>query len=139
MSDSDSDDYNDSPEFLPGYDTYGNIGYGGMKLTKFEKQHLDPLEKFIEQTKAIIYNLNEYEECNIEQAHMEKILSKAKNLQYVYNKNATVYVLGYLCVSGNKVNKEMFDNTTQQILPLLNDKNIKPEDVLRYARLWTNL
>ena len=67
-----------------------------------------------------------------------KYISKLHEPGY---KNPIGYMLGYYIVDRRgHIDKTRFDNIIKTVLPKIqNDISIKAEDVIRYARLWSNL
>jgi hypothetical protein len=72
---------------------------------------------------------------------MEKIYKYVSQLNEPGFKNPVGYMLGYYIVDRRgKIDKERFNKVIEDVLPRVqNDIFIKPEDVIRYARLWNNL
>lgn len=160
ISDDDTDDENfdwdideddDSVQYKDEIKAFQRVGLPGdiLKRTvgpdgKIDRSIQDPLERFQIYVDASARNLMG-ENISINEGDIKIMIEKAINLKYVHFKNPNAYILGYIASNGGKnITQKTFDYATNNALPLiiksLIDKgSIRPPDVLRYARLWSNL
>ena len=72
-------------------------------------------------------------------SNMKNSLSKVNKIQY---KNPTAYVLGYLAAnrgSNDDLNKNTVISVFKRFLPRVSDASVHEADIVRYARLWSNM
>jgi len=125
---------------------YERVGFrGDINLVDINQEGLDkkksqktPLERFIESVNAITLSL--INDKNVLSYDDLKIILESINLinkpEY---KNPTGYILGYMVSNGGfkMVGEKIFD--IFDLLEFLEDKSVKPEDIIRYARLWLKI
>ena len=107
---------------------------------KFNKTIQDPLHKFkcyvdIISRKLIINNIE------LEERDINTMISYADKLEYIHFKNPSAYILGYIAsASGRNILESRVNYCFTKVLPLVElDAGLQRPDIIRYARLWTNL
>ena len=62
-------------------------------------------------------------------------------LEYIHFKNPSAYILGYIASeSGRNILESRVNYCFTKVLPLVElDAGLQRPDIIRYARLWTNL
>jgi hypothetical protein len=142
-----NDDYNENVENMFGDErnVYERVGMRGdinvdidMIGMEKKKSQKTPLERFIESVNAITLQIIN-EKNMLSQGDLKIILETITSLNKPEYKNPTGYVLGYMASNGgfNMVGEKIFD--IFDLLEFLEDKSVKPEDVIRYARLWLKI
>ena len=143
-----NDDYNENVENMFGQErnVYERVGIRGdvnvdidmIGMDKKKPSQKTPLERFIESVNAITLQILN-EKKMLSQGDLKIILETITSLNTPEYKNPTGYVLGYMASNGgfNMVGEKIFD--LFDLLEFLEDKSVKPEDVIRYARLWLKI
>ena len=143
-----NDDYNENVENMFGQErnVYERVGMRGdvnvdidmIGMDKKKPSQKTPLERFIESVNAITLQIMN-EKKMLSQGDLKIILETITSLKKPEYKNPTGYVLGYMDSNGgfNMVGEKIFD--LFDLLEFLEDKSVKPEDVIRYARLWLKI
>jgi len=151
MSDYDTDDDlssspSDDPVFKPGIKDIERVGLqgaiylGNIPSNRIERAMMDPLDRFRMYVNAISRRLNNWEDVDISDKSIEKMLEKSALLEAVGYKNPNAYIMGFIATGGGlKLSKEKFDYTIKKVLPHVEDSTVFPQDVIRYARLWETL
>ena len=69
------------------------------------------------------------------------MISQVDNLKYVNFKNPSAYILGYIASSGgSNISESNVTYCFNSVLPFVElEAGLQLPDVIRYARLWTNL
>lgn len=101
----------------------------------------DPLEHFVTVLDARARELSRYPRVGIDETQIRTMREHARKLPYPGYKNVSAFILGYLASKGGRsVEKDRFDGVMDRVYPHIDDvQAITPEDVLRYARMWTRL
>jgi hypothetical protein len=107
---------------------------------KFESnKNKSQLQRFQEIIAVTCNTLKIKEKINI-------IIPYTDDIKDVSNLNAPCFVLGYLCIKDNEINisnfNDIINSEKKKYIQDLNSEfgsNIKPHDVLRYAKFWRNL
>lgn len=137
---SSAEDYSDideGPDFREEIGASQRAGPAGYNLG--DRLQMNPLDRFRTNVDAIARNLSNWDK-SISESGIIDMLEKADQLEEVGYKNATAYVLAYIATNGGGVlTKESFDKVINNILPHVEDGSVQPPDVIRYARLWSNL
>lgn len=149
MSDSDTDDNGSFPKvpiLKPGIKDWERVGMpgqgliGNMPVGRIERAMLEPIERFRIYVDAIARGLNNWDNINISEQNIERLLEVASQLKTIEHKNPTAYILGFLATGGGiKLDKKNFDNVVNEVLPHVEDTTVFPPDIIRYSRLWENL
>jgi hypothetical protein len=158
------DEYEEEQEFEPEYHEYEEdfqeeefgkgvemnaFGEGGRLyfisdrdnlFRKFESnKNKSQLQRFQEIIAVTCNTLKIKEKINI-------IIPYTDDIKDVSNLNAPCFVLGYLCIKDNEINisnfNDIINSEKKKYIQDLNSEfgsNIKPHDVLRYAKFWRNL
>ena len=107
---------------------------------KFNKTIQDPLVKFkcyvdIISRKLIVNDIK------LEEKDINIMISQVDNLKYVNFKNPSAYILGYIASSGgSNISESNVTYCFNSVLPFVElEAGLQLPDVIRYARLWTNL
>lgn len=110
------------------------------KLTNIEKMAMNPLEKFRYNLRNKMIGLNTLQERPLFDDNIINYLEDmAINLDNIERKNVIAYILGFYSIKQKKIDIEKFKFVTMEILPLLDNDDITPPDIIRYGRLWGNL
>ena len=129
--------------YKPERNAHERVGLPGFMVvanpqSRLEKAMMDPLDRFRLYVDGVSRNLNNW--YSIKQTDIDKMLIMSGELDTVEHKNPTAYILGYLSTSGGvKMSKEQFNRVIKDVLPHVEDESVKPEDIIRYSRLWLNL
>jgi len=139
----DDDEYIDNPDFQTSIKQFAQIGFTPLGLGTSDvfgtDKKFDPKGHFKETVNAIIQKLRE-KEFRLNNDNIIQILDMTDNLKDPQYKNPTSYVLGYIASDGGvRITKATVNNVFKNILNKVDDKSVKEEDVLRYARLWYDL
>jgi len=153
MSDEEDDDYSTGRriETQAQFNDYERVGIPGFididkyidsidSIGKRNKLFMADIEKFV---KNVFFISNELvEEKLIYREDVREILDNISKLNKPAHKNATAYVIGYLVSDrGKKFTREKLeyylDNTIIQ--SYLRAEFLDRSDIIRYARLWTNI
>lgn len=98
----------------------------------------DPIQKFYVYVNASALKLiNEGYIPFVQKSDVRTILEKIRFIKNIQYKNPDAFVLGYAVVKSGSLNLRHFDLVCAKISEL--DPPLKRTDVLRYARLWSNL
>lgn len=149
MSDEEDDDYSTGRiETQAQFNDYERVGIPGFididkyidSIGKRNKLFMADIEKFV---KNVFFISNELvEERLINRENVIQILDNISKLNKPAHKNATAYVIGYL------VSNRGENFTRDNLEYYLDNKIIKSylqaefldcADIIRYARLWTNI
>lgn len=120
------------------------VSFGGGALSdlqrKINKMFQDPSERFAVYVDAIYRNLSDKKGVKLNDDDIFRMLTKIKTIKNIQHKNPTAYILGYIASDGGRnITKESMKNVITNIIPSVRDWDIKPADVLRYARFWMEL
>ena len=128
-------------EFMAEIDAFTRVGGAPIgKLTNIEKISMNPLEKFRYNLKNKIIGLNNLQETPLFDDQIITYLEEmAINVENIERKNVIAYSLGFYTIFKKKINIKRFQYVVKNILPLLDDDNVTPPDIIRYGRLWENL
>jgi|TARA_B110000259_G_scaffold187976_1_gene244284 hypothetical protein len=120
------------------FERVGGVTAG--KLTQAEKIMMNPLEKFRYNLKNTIYGLNKLNESKLfDDAIISYLEEMAINVDNIGRKNVLAYILGFYIIKNKKINQTRFQDVIKNILPELDNENVKPPDLIRYGRLWENM
>lgn len=71
---------------------------------------------------------------------LDDMTTLSDHMEKVELKNPTAYILGYIAFTiDGELTLKSFNHVVNDILPLVSDKSVKPIDIVRYARLVSNL
>lgn len=135
------EDYDDieRPDYQPEYRAFERAGPVSLISDKSTRNIQDPVERFQSQVDGISRSLAD-NGASIAESDIARMLEKISSLNKVEYKNPTAYVLGYLASTrGTEITQSSTSNVFDKVLPSARDRSVKPEDVLRYARLWIKL
>jgi hypothetical protein len=107
----------------------------GMSLEAIHKKlfkNMSGEERFKQSVNFYINLLRE--KLKISEA-TENRLMDCDNFPNIKYKNSICYILGYYVLNQDQIDKARFNNIIENVVPDLGE-NIRPEDVLRYARFW---
>ena len=157
MSDNDDDDdWNSSGEdeyeeedeeeiqYEPEINVFERVGlpgdmFGINPLTMAEKIAMSPLDKFKMDVRIVARQLDSWD-IDISNDDIIKMIETAVKVDKVEHKNPTAYVLGFLASNGGrKLDHKLFKYVVDQVIDKTEKGNVKPADVIRYARLWERL
>ena len=103
---------------------------------KGKREIKDPIKSFKDIMSAVSIDLGLSQD---DISNMKNSLSKVNKIQY---KNPTAYVLGYLAAnrgSNDDLNKNTVISVFKRFLPRVSDASVHEADIVRYARLWSNM
>ena len=124
--------------------TAGDPFLASLKSLKFKDRN--PVEQFYSLVDGVFFKLKELNIPFIHVVNLEEIIDSINRINKPEYKNAIGYILGfYASNSGRGISQSSLEMVFK-ILPTLNNLAIehpicritKP-DIIRYARLWTNL
>lgn len=128
----------------PGPSDFGRVSmHGGIVIgdetdAQKKQRRIDqtPEDRFTEYVGAIASNLREKQVINISQEEVDNVLLSPARMETIKLEylNPTAYILGYLIVEDNRINK----NKLKGLLPQLDNltSKVSPADLIRYARFW---
>lgn len=107
---------------------------------KGERNKLTPEDRFLIGVDAECRRLTEEGEV-LTQDDIDNMLEKSQSLKGLKYKNVSAYILGYIASNGGKsLEKKKVMRVLNDVLPMLKKTSgVEKPDVIRYARLWTNL
>ena len=140
------DDYIDEPQFGQSIHAFKQAGLAPLGLGTQDvgsyfgiAKKFDAKGHFKETLNAIAQQLRE-DGLRLSNDDIIQLIETVDQLENPQYKNPTAYLLGYIASNGGRdINKKTVNHVFTNILKTVSDKTVKPEDVLRYARLWYNL
>lgn len=102
---------------------------------KVHKMSLMEDEKFNVLVGVHFEKLNEY--LKLGSKSLEVLTDTTAKLKDVQHKNPIAYILGYYVMKDKDISKEKLNYIFKEVLSHIED--VKPPDVIRYARLWIRL
>lgn len=106
---------------------------------KSVKLQRSSIEKFAEQSEAIFNSLVDNTRL-VQREELVNVLTRAKKIDKINRKNPSAFILAYIVISNSRdrgrIDKKVFTNVCSTAIPVLEDRSVQPEDVLRYCRLW---
>jgi hypothetical protein len=138
MSDDDenmSDNYEAQERVIRG----GMLGITGQEEQKGQSNKT-PKDLFISNIHIIgldiIQEQNQTILTSSDLTFMEEAVELLHGIQY---KNPSAYILGYIgCNNGGEITKQAL-NRAYKLMDIIRDKSVQQPDIIRYARLWTNV
>ena len=102
---------------------------------KGKREAKDPIKLFRDTLSAISIDLG------LSQDDISFMKNKLSNVKNVDMKNPTAFVLGYLATNkgSGSIKKSVINVVFEKFLTRVEDSSVKKADVVRYARLWTQL
>jgi len=146
MSYENEEDYEiEENEFLPEKDAYERVGRGrsddiiiiGNRSLADATKLLGRMVKNEDEKIDILINayFNKFkDELLLDTEHLEKILEIAHNLPNLHFKNPIGIIFGYAVIKNAKIDKDKFNKIAS-----IENSELNPEDILRYARLFINI
>jgi len=76
----------------------------------------------------------------IDMEAVDEMTNLSDHMEKVEFKNPTAYILGYIAFTREaELTVESLEYVVNDLLPYVSDKSVKPIDIVRYARLVSNL
>lgn len=93
----------------------------------------DPRHRFYLAVEAVSYQLNTDDVFSVDADRIRSVLDEIATIPSAQFMNPTSFVVGYFLTEGGRIDDAEFNRV---VGARLRDASVRPEDILRYCRMW---